>query len=92
MYVLMNLILLVMMTFPVRHASLNVSFEHAARIATLAESFSLTCFCDFQTKVIDSTLLGKDLIQGVENHFAFNFHPYTNRKRALLSHPQLKIR
>ena len=29
--------------------SLNISFEHAARIATLAESFSLTCFSDFQS-------------------------------------------
>ena len=73
--------------------SLNISFEHAARIATLAESFSLTCFSDFQSKVIHSTLLGKDSIvvqpTGSGKSLCFQFPPIYQQKKALLSHPQL---
>ena len=73
--------------------SLNISFEHAARIATLAESFSLTCFSDFQSKVVHSTLLGKDSIvaqpTGSGKSLCIQFPPVYQRKNTLLSHPQL---
>ena len=42
--------------------TLNDTFEHAARIATVAECFNLTKFKDFQRKVINNTMSGKDSI------------------------------
>ena len=42
--------------------SLHETSEHAAKITTLAECFSLTRFNDFQKSVIDNTLAGRDPI------------------------------
>ena len=72
--------------------SLNISFEHAARIATLAESFSLTCFSDFQTK---STLLGKDSIvvqpTGSGKSLCLQFPPVYQEKKGIVVTPTISL-
>lgn len=70
--------------------SLNETFEHATKIATLAECFSLTTFSDFQELVIDNTLAGRDSIvvqpTGSGKSLCFQFPPiYTNKKAIVIS-------
>ena len=73
--------------------SLNDTFECAAKIATLAECFNLTRFKDFQRKVIDSTLSGKDSIvvqpTGSGKSLCYQFPPVYQNKKALVGSAQL---
>ena len=70
--------------------SLNETFEHATKIATLAECFSLTTFNDFQELVIDNALAGRDsiIVQPTcsGKSLCFQFPPvYTNKKAIVVS-------
>ena len=65
--------------------SLNEAFDYAAKIATLAECFSLTKFNDFQKLIVDNTLAGHDSIvfnqQEVACHYVFSFHQFLQTRR-----------
>ena len=75
--------------------SLNDTFGCAARIATLAKCFNLTRFKDFQRKVIDSTLSGKDSIivqpTGSGKSLCYQFPPVYQNKKALVISPTISL-
>ena len=75
--------------------SLNETFEHAAKIATLAECFSLTKFNDFQKLVIDNTLAGRDSIvvqpTGRGKSLCFQFPPVYANKKAIVISPTISL-
>ena len=70
--------------------SLNDTFELAAKVATLADRFSLTKFRDFQKKAIDAVLAGRDAIvvqpTGSGKSLCYQFPPiYDNIKAIVVS-------
>ncbi|MDD9816535.1 MAG: RecQ family ATP-dependent DNA helicase [Gammaproteobacteria bacterium] len=71
------------------------SFEHAARVTTLAESFSLTHFNPFQEQVLDATLAGKDSIivqpTGSGKSLCFQFPPVYEQKKAIVVVPTISL-
>ena len=75
--------------------SLNDTFEHAARIATLAEHFNLMKFKDFQRKVIDNTMSGKYSIvvqpTGSGKSLCYQFPPVYQNKKALVVSPTISL-
>ena len=75
--------------------SLNETFDHAAKIATLAECFSLTKFNDFQKLVIDNTLAGHDSIvvqpTGSGKSLCFQFPPVFSNKKAIVISPTISL-
>ena len=75
--------------------SLNETFEHATKIATLAECFSLTTFNDFQELVIDNTLVGRDSIivqpTGSGKSLCFQFPPVYTNKKAIVVSPTISL-
>lgn len=75
--------------------TLNDTFEHAARIATLAQSFDLTKFKDFQRKVIENTLNGKDSIivqpTGSGKSLCYQLPPVYQNKKAIVVCPTISL-
>jgi len=71
------------------------SFEHAARVTILAESFSLTHFNPFQEQVLDATLAGKDSIivqpTGSGKSLCFQFPPVYEQKKAIVVIPTVSL-
>lgn len=72
-----------------------MSFEHAARVSTLAQSFSLTHFSDYQKEVIDATLAGQDSIvvqpTGSGKSLCFQFPPVYQQKKAIVIAPTISL-
>ena len=75
--------------------SLNDTFEHAAKVATLAEHFNLTKFKTFQKNVIDNTLSGKDSIivqpTGSGKSLCYQFPPVYQNNKAIVVSPTISL-
>ena len=71
------------------------SFQHATKIATLAEKFCLTSFKKFQREVIDATLVGKDTLvvypTGSGKSLCFQFPPVYLNKKAVIITPTISL-
>ena len=70
--------------------------EHAARVATPAECFNLTKFMDFQRKVIDNTMSGKDsiVVQPTVSgkSLCYQIPPVYKNKKALVVSPTISTK
>ena len=68
--------------------SLEESFTHAAKIATLAERFNLTRFKSYQKKAIDNVLSGQDTIvvqpTGSGKSLCFQFPAVHENKKVIV--------
>ena len=73
----------------------NISFHDAMLIATLAEKFGLTAFKNFQKKIIDSTLEGRDTLvihpTGSGKSLCFQFPPVFQDKKAFIITPTISL-
>ena len=75
--------------------SLEESFTHAAKIATLAERFNLTKFKDYQRKAIDAVLSGQDVIvvqpTGSGKSLCFQFPAVHENKKTIVVTPTISL-
>lgn len=73
----------------------NVSLHDAMLIATLAEKFGLTSFKNFQKKIIDATLEGRDTLvvhpTGSGKSLCYQFPPVFQDKKAIVITPMISL-
>ena len=75
--------------------SLESSFVDAELIAVLAEKFKLTSFKQFQRKIIDATIAGKDTLvlypTGSGKSLCYQFPPVYLNKKAIVVTPTISL-
>ena len=73
----------------------DISLHDAMLVATLAEKFNLTSFKEFQKKIIDATLDGRDTMvvypTGSGKSLCFQFPPVFQDKKAVVISPTISL-